>query len=817
MKPLLAPLTMKRFGIFAILALFVAAPAWAQGTIQQSGPVTPFHAGSWQGNGVQADAGTPAAPALDALGLFDGANCPLGVSSQTTPGVSTSPYSQFSVCQTPTTTTLTLTGVNGEPTPALVFNIGGTLYPFPGPGGGTVNGPGSSVVGHVACWNNTIGTLLEDCGPFPSGGGSSHLPLASVQFSDGAGGFLGTGNVKIRGPSSPQDQRGLYVAGLDLNVLSSSGDEFGLGANCQNDGLGVGGGGGLGFPDANCTTIGFLAWGGYASYGGLNFTKTTNIGVNTQTQTVGSGQAFGYTDTVFKSGASDVSALTLAVVGFNNKTVAGDEGVGITELSPLAQQTQEAYSTIVSIPSQSTCWAYVTAPLTGDTTITQTASVVTVSGACNSTTPWVVLNPSPGIPVPNKCAMAITAATSNSITGVYCSNMASGTFTGSISGTTLTATGSPTATLGAGEAVIGAGITAKTVITNQLGGTPGGAGTYSVSISQTVGSETITVGSAIIPAFVATLSTLAFVAPDLPVIDTTLPSHTAGSVTGISGAFNIAFTGASLSPTIVGGSAMNPGCIDLHADDQTAFGPEHAWFEVQAITGAGAAQGTTLSTAGNQTYNGNSPTGGATYTLAPCLEVLRIPNGPFPATLAVFDADPGFGFQVGDSLTFAVGQYPDVHGIVINQTIVTPGATTRGAYMAANTGIVPGDGVDLQDKRAAVDSGLPWAFVNGLACTNCELGINLIGPQDGMSINGVSRNGVVIVGLGSSSGIGVEIGNMNKGITIANISGADLTLGDIAPGDALVTSTGGAVIGVVGVTKTCTVLPTVVTGVITAC
>lgn len=44
----------------------------------------------------------------------------------------------------------------------LSFNINGTTYAFPFTVGGIV-GPGTSVIGDLACWNNITGTLLKDC------------------------------------------------------------------------------------------------------------------------------------------------------------------------------------------------------------------------------------------------------------------------------------------------------------------------------------------------------------------------------------------------------------------------------------------------------------------------------------------------------------------------------------------------------------------------------------------------------------------------------------------------------------------------------
>lgn len=122
---------MKR-ALLALLLFCSPLSALGQGTIQQSGPVTPFHMPAWFTNGYLMDGGSPQTPYISAMGLFGGASCPLGVSSQTGPGLSTSPYALFTVCQTPTTTTINLAGVNGQPAPALFFNIGGTSFPFPG-------------------------------------------------------------------------------------------------------------------------------------------------------------------------------------------------------------------------------------------------------------------------------------------------------------------------------------------------------------------------------------------------------------------------------------------------------------------------------------------------------------------------------------------------------------------------------------------------------------------------------------------------------------------------------------------------------------
>jgi hypothetical protein len=66
-------------------------------------------------------------------------------------------------------------------------------------------------------------------------------------------------------------------------------------------------------------------------------------------------------------------------------------------------------------------------------------------------------------------------------------------FTASIAATTMTVTAVGSGTLAVGMVLTGTGVTTGTTITAQLTGTAGGAGTYTVSASQTTASTTITV------------------------------------------------------------------------------------------------------------------------------------------------------------------------------------------------------------------------------------------------------------------------------------------------------------------------------------
>lgn len=79
----------------------------------------------------------------------------------------------------------------------------------------------------------------------------------------------------------------------------------------------------------------------------------------------------------------------------------------------------------------------------------------------------------------------------SSATKITTANCVFGSFTGAITGTTLTAS-SVTGSILQGQPLVGTGVVAGTLVTGQLTGTPGGAGTYTVSSSQTVTSESMT-------------------------------------------------------------------------------------------------------------------------------------------------------------------------------------------------------------------------------------------------------------------------------------------------------------------------------------
>lgn len=230
-------------GFWAWLTLAVALlsfplDARAQGAIQQSGPIVPFHAPAWFQNGVQGDAGTPQSPFIGAFGLFNGPSCPFGVSSQTSPGTSFSPSAAFSICQTATATTFNFQGVNGASAPTVNFNIGGTIFPFP-PSGIPVQ-----TVQIQAAQNITADTFIHITSGFQMVPASAATGLSAdgfvianvnigtfgaVYLAGVVTGFSGLTGGSVYLSSSggatstpPASGSGLYVQRLGIAVSSSS-------------------------------------------------------------------------------------------------------------------------------------------------------------------------------------------------------------------------------------------------------------------------------------------------------------------------------------------------------------------------------------------------------------------------------------------------------------------------------------------------------------------------------------------------------------------------------------------------------------------
>lgn len=197
---------MKKVFLFVAL-LLAAADAHAQQALLQGGSKTAGHLPMYQQSGtgqpIVLDAG-PAGGNTTGQGISE-----LNQTNRTTTG--TGPNGEHTCLQSAVSTAasgyslcldasqsskgiISYQAFGSASAQDLIFKINGTSYTFPFTSGAVI-GPGSSVVNDVACWNNTAGTLLKDCGAFPSVGGTAN----QIQYNAAGsfGGFTMSGDCTI--------------------------------------------------------------------------------------------------------------------------------------------------------------------------------------------------------------------------------------------------------------------------------------------------------------------------------------------------------------------------------------------------------------------------------------------------------------------------------------------------------------------------------------------------------------------------------------------------------------------------------------------
>lgn len=151
----------------ALLAFLVAAPAFGQTPIMQSGKISPGHIPVFQTNGVASDGGGAAAGNVREVGITN-TGLPLCINSAPV----SSPGGYYQDCWGASASgsgLLTHNAYGGASQTPFNFNINGNNYAFPGNGNGNIMGPNASTLNTVATWNNTGGTLLKDTGAVVAG------------------------------------------------------------------------------------------------------------------------------------------------------------------------------------------------------------------------------------------------------------------------------------------------------------------------------------------------------------------------------------------------------------------------------------------------------------------------------------------------------------------------------------------------------------------------------------------------------------------------------------------------------------------------
>jgi hypothetical protein len=148
------------FWVVALLASCLPALGQSGKPIIQSGNVTPTHAWCVTTNGIAQDCGTAAIPFLTSIGAVYP-----GPSICAWSALSTSGAAQ-ELCLGATNTggaTITVQNYGTASALPLSLSLNGTTYQFPFSISG-VAGPATTIVGDIAVWNNSTGTLLADLG-----------------------------------------------------------------------------------------------------------------------------------------------------------------------------------------------------------------------------------------------------------------------------------------------------------------------------------------------------------------------------------------------------------------------------------------------------------------------------------------------------------------------------------------------------------------------------------------------------------------------------------------------------------------------------
>jgi len=216
--------------------------------------------------------------------------------------------------------------------------------------------------------------------------------------------------------------------------------------------------------------------------GVVTYTSTVSINAWTHIAVVRSGSTVSIYINGSASATTDTQAGTLGNGALNIGADASGAALFVGNISNFRAVTSAVYTTTFT-PSTTTLRAItgtnLLMPLTAAPFMDLSANLLTVTN--NGTTVTSVQAP------------ALTTGTTD-VTGTYTitSSTPTATFTGSCAATTLTVASGLTGTVTTGMTITGGSIPAGTYIVNQLTGTTGSTGTYTISASVTQTSTSIT-------------------------------------------------------------------------------------------------------------------------------------------------------------------------------------------------------------------------------------------------------------------------------------------------------------------------------------
>jgi hypothetical protein len=360
----------------------------------------------------------------------------------------------------PTATAATFEGYIPTGTSILVVT-----FVYPGSGGPSV---GEFINGT----NVTAGSYIQAFGT-----GSTATSVFSGYISAGAGLTTPGTTLTITGISSGTPTTGQYIDGgatvLGTTLASGGALSWGVSGASQL----------IGSPTSPVVFRGLGAGNGGAGWYTLSTSSssvniTPIVAFSQQAQLVNMSLLSNISFLVGSLGTQDYNTVNITGGTINGVTITGSNiatnsgGTGQTSLTP---------NSVLTAGSTSTSAVNLVSPGQLGNVLTSTAGATVNATALVSGTQYSVLT----LGTTLAAGFVAVGATSTSITG-------------SIAGTTLTVTAGSGVAIG--QILSGTGVTANTTIT-ALGTGTGGAGTYTVSASQTVSSTTIT---ALNPTFTAT-------------------------------------------------------------------------------------------------------------------------------------------------------------------------------------------------------------------------------------------------------------------------------------------------------------------------
>ena len=389
-----------------------------------------------------------------------------------------------------------------------------------------------------------------------------------------------------------------------------------------------------------------------------------------------------------------------------------------------------------------------------------------------------------------------TAGTSSSpitITGV------SGiTFSATIGGTTI-AIGTPTGVIAIGDLITGAGVTPGTIILAQTSGSTGGAGNYTINISQTV-----------TPAVTMTAST--------PTVFTGSISTTTLTVTGITNgsifAGMLITSGALISSgTLITALGTGTGGIGTYTINNTQTVPSNTIYGYQVpvvtataattfltltgvvsgalnpgtlLTGTGVAANTSIinqtagsyrvnithSATGNQIITGISPTGMITSVTG----AISGYDFTFSAATLTIPFGPGFVLSGTNILagTTILYQNATTNIYTLNQSIaISPATTITGITPAIMTGSISGTSLSVSARNTTGNPIMSGMYLSGLGFTTGS------GTQIASNGTGIGGTGTYNLTFAQSIGTSSSLSTITTPTVSAKYIGVDIVTGRV--------------------------------------